>query len=231
MICPKCNATIPDKAVFCPSCGGRVAAPAPVIQQPEDRTVRVRRAAPETVVSTPVVETDRTTQVRPGNSGFQTYIPEEDGWHEPPITMVDKPRYIINFISLLLLVGCLALWVLMPFMAVNTATMGDQPTALALILDDVDYLGDLTEALAYWMSIAAAGGLVLCLACVLLKSRIVTRILAVIAAAPFVFSIVSVAQWAEDFGEFFEFFGIAFWGILAVLLVVAVLGGGWRKRK
>ena len=222
MICPKCNATIPDKAVFCPSCGGRVAAPAPVVPkpEPEDRTVRVRKAAPETVIPVAVPKPEP-----------QTYIPENEGWENPTVTEVDKPRYIINFISLLLLVGCLALWVLMPFMAVNYATMGDQPTALALLLDDVDYLGDLTEALAYWMAIAADGGLVLCLACVLLKSRIVTRILAVIAAAPFVFSIVSVAQWAEDFGEFFEFFGIAFWGILVALLAVAVLGGGWRKRK
>ena len=138
---------------------------------------------------------------------------------------------MINFISLALIIACLALWVLVPFMAVNYSTLADQPTALELLLDDVDYVGELTDALAYWMAIVAAAGLVLCLACVLLKSRIVTRILAVGTLVPFVMSIVNVINWAEDMGDFFEFFGIAFWGVLVTLLVVAVLGGGWRKRQ
>ena len=214
MICQKCNATIPDKAVFCPVCGARIEAPAPVVRKPdplpdEDRTVRVRRAKPEPV----------------------TYVPPQEVWQEDPVPTKEKPRYMINFISLALLVVCLALWVLLPFMAVNDYTLADQPTALALLLDDVDYVGDLTDALAYWMAIVAVGGLVLCLACVVLKSRIVTRVLAAVAVVPFVVAIVNVANWAGDLADFFDFFGIAFWGILAGLLAVAVLGGGWRKRK
>ena len=212
MICQKCNASIPDKAVFCPVCGGKVEAPAPVTPDPlpEDRTVRVRRAAPKADTPDSVV-----------------YIfPEEDA---APVK--EKLRYGIHFISLALLVVCLALWALPPFMAVNYDTLAAQPTALELLLDDVDYVGELTDALAYWLSIGAVGGLVLCLACVLLKSRIVTRVLAVAALAPLVIAIVNVANWAADVGEFFEFFGIAFWGILVALLAVAVLGGGWRKKK
>ena len=213
MICPKCNATIPDKAVFCPGCGARIETPAPVIPKDprieEDRTVRVRRAKPDPV----------------------THHQPEEVLPEDPVVTREKPRYRINFLSLALLVAGLALWVLMPFMAVNNVTLGDPPTALALLLDDVDYVGELTDALAYWMAIAAAAGLVLCLACVVLKSRIVTRILAVGTLVPFAVAITNVAEWAEDLSAFFDFFGIAFWGILPVLAAVAVLGGGWRKKQ
>lgn len=231
MICQKCNTSIPDKAVFCPVCGARIEAPASIVRKPdplpdEDRAVRVRQIEPETAPRIPE-DQDRTVRVRQAKPEPVTHTPPEEVWQEEPA----KPRYMINFISLALLVICLALWVLLPFMAVNNYTLADQPTALALLLDDVDYVGELTDALAYWMAIVAVGGLVLCLACVVLKSRIVTRVLAAIALVPFVVTIVNVASWAADLADFFDFFGIAFWGILAGLLAVAVLGGGWRKRK
>lgn len=218
MVCQKCNASIPEKAVFCPVCGSRVETAVPVGQKeiiPEDRTVRVRRAAPGTAIN------DRPEEI----------FPEEpvSSW-ETQGSSREKPRYMINFISLALLVACLVLWALVPFMAVNYDTLADQPTALALLLDDVDYTGELTDAMGYWIAIVAAVGLVLCLACVLLKSRIMTRVLSVATLAPLVMTIVNVAKWAEDTEEFFDFFGIAFWGILVVMLAVTVLGGGWRKR-
>lgn len=229
MICQKCNATIPDKAVFCPVCGGRVEAPVIQPPEPEDRTVRVRPAKPETVV--PAGDQDRTTQVRRSKPQPETQIPVEDGWKDDPTPTKEKPGYMINFISLGLLVVCIALWVLMPFMAVNIDTLSAQPTALDVLLDNVAYTGNLTDALAYWMAIVTVTGLVLCVACVVLKSRIVTRILAALTAGTFVVSIVNVAKWAVDIREFFEFFGIGFWVILVLLIAVAVLGGGWRKKK
>ena len=229
MICQKCNATIPDKAVFCPECGNRVEAPVVQIPEPEDRTVRVRRAKPETVV--PADDQDRTTQVRRSKPQPEYQDPVEDVWKEDPVFTKEKPGYMINFISLVLLVVCIALWVLLPFMAVNIETLGAQPTALALLLDDVSYTGRLADSLAFWMALVAIAGSVLCLACVVLKSRVVTRILAALTAGAFVVSIVSVAKWAVDIREFFEFFGIAFWGILVALLAVAVLGGSLRKKK
>ena len=229
MICQKCNATIPDKAVFCPECGNRVEAPVVQIPEPEDRTVRVRRAKPETVI--PTDDRDRTTQVRRSKPQPEPQNPVEDVWKEEPVFTKEKPAYMINFISLALLMACIALWVLLPFMAVNLDTLSAQPTALEVLLDDVSYTGQLADALAFWMAIAAIAGVVLCLACVVLKSRIVTRILAALSAGTFVVSIVSVAKWAVDIREFFEFFGIAFWGILVLLAGVAVLGGSLRKKK
>ena len=222
MICHKCNASVPDKAVFCPACGARVEA-IPVVQKKdplpeEDRTVRVRRAVPNSGAVQRIPEVTRE-------------IPPVEVLPEEPVPTWEKPRYRINFISLALIIVCLVLWVLVPFMAVNHYTLGAQPTALALLLDNVNYVGELTDALAYWMAIISAAGLVLCLACVVLKSRFVTRVLAVVTLVPVAVTIVNVARWADDLQDFFDFFGIAFWGILAVLLAVAVLGGGWRKGK
>lgn len=237
MICQKCNASIPDRAAFCPACGGRVEAPAPVPQKKEipfreDRTVRVRRAAPATEVNIPIPEEqDRTVRVRHAKPEPVTYTPPVEWKPEKPESVPGKPSYGINFISMILIVACLVAWALVPFMAVNNATLADQPTALELLLDDVDYVGELTDAMAYWMAIVAAGGLVLCLACTLLKSRVVTRVLAAVTLVPFGMAIVNVIQWAESVEEFIDFFGIAFWVVLVVLLAVLVLGGGWRKRK
>ena len=229
MICQKCNATIPDKAVFCPVCGGRVEVPVVQPPEPEDRTVRVRPAKPETVV--PAGDQNRTTQVRRSKPQGPTHDPVEEVWPEEPEFTKEKPAYMINFISLALLVVCIALWALLPFMAVNIDTLSAQPTALEVLLDNVSYTGSLTDALAYWMAIVTVTGLVLCAACVVLKSRIVTRILAALTAGTYVVAIVNVAKWAVDIREFFAFFGIAFWIIPVALAAVAVLGGGWRKKK
>ena len=229
MICQKCNATIPDKAVFCPACGQKVEAPVARKPESDDRTQRVIQTKPEK--EAPAADQNRTNQVRRGKPQQENPIKEEKVRQEDPVPTKKEPTDLIKFIAPALLLVCIALWALVPFMAVNIETLGAQPTALEVLSGNVSYTGRLTDALAFWMAIMSMAGVVLCLTGMVLKSRIVTRILAALTAGTFAVSVVSVAKWAVDIREFFAFFGIAFWGILLLLIAVAMLGGGRRKKK
>ena len=152
-----------------------------------------------------------------------------DGITEISEKLGDKPSYMINYVSLALIVICLIVWFATPFMAVNYYTFGDQPTALELLQDDVTYIGDLEESAAYKAAVISVIGLALCLACVLCKSRIITRLAAAGTLIPLTKNIIDVMRWADDSEEFMDFFGAAYWCIVIGLVFVLFLGGRLRK--
>lgn len=131
----------------------------------------------------------------------------------------------INYICLVLLIVAAFLGLFAPFGAINYLTMGNQPTALQLIMDDVVYWGEITEAPAYWAAVVAMLGIVVCFIFTVAKRNQATRIVAILTELPLGFLIIQVFSWADDIEEIFDVLGIGFWGILLLLLFVACISG------
>lgn len=228
MFCRKCNAEIQKDSAFCSACGAKVEIdpefnPSAAFKKAGDlsddkgASPKVQAEPDPVVVSVP--KEDRMLSEKLLNDGI-TEISEKLG---------DKPSYMINYVSLALIVICLIVWFATPFMAVNYYTFGDQPTALELLQDDVTYIGDLEESAAYKAAVISVIGLALCLACVLCKSRIITRLAAAGTLIPLTKNIIDVMRWADDSEEFMDFFGAAYWCIVIGLVFVLFLGGRLRK--
>lgn len=126
----------------------------------------------------------------------------------------------INGLCLILLVGCAILWLTAPFVAINLLTLGDQPTALQLVMDDVVYIGELTESTAFWAAIVSIIGIIICLISTLASSYTTTRIVAAITELPMLLAMFEMIAWADDLEELFEALGLGFWGVFILLLIV-----------
>lgn len=126
----------------------------------------------------------------------------------------------INYLCLILLIGCAILWFTAPFIAINLLTLGDQPTALQLVMDDVTYIGELTETSAFWAAIVSIIGILICLISTLASSYTTTRIVAAITELPMLLAMFEMMVWADDLEELFEALGLGFWGVFILLLVV-----------
>lgn len=135
-------------------------------------------------------------------------------------------------VCLVIILICAVLWLVAPFVAVNLLTVGDQPTALQFITDDILYIGDLADSAAFWAAIGSMIGIIVCFICTLAKKNTATRVMAIITEVPMAFSVVETLNWAGgDVEDVFEIAGFGFWGILLLMLVVIVTSGaGSRKR-
>ena len=130
----------------------------------------------------------------------------------------------INYLCLLLLFWCVIMWSIAPFIAINYYTLGNQPTALQLVMDDVTYLGELTESTAYWAAIASIIGIIICLISTIATANGITRFVAVLTELPLVLALYDIANWADDAEELFEALGIGFWSIFILLWIVVFVG-------
>lgn len=126
----------------------------------------------------------------------------------------------INYLCLIFLIGCVIMWCTAPFIAINLLTLGDQPTALQLVMDDVTYIGELTESTAYWAAIASIIGIIICLISTIATANGITRFVAVLTELPLVLALYDMIKWADDAEELFEALGIGFWGVFILLWIV-----------
>ena len=128
------------------------------------------------------------------------------------------------FPMILLVVG-LVLWFLAPFAAVNLLTLGDQPTALQIVTDDILYIGELTDTIAFWAAITSGLGLAVCFISVLAAANRAVRIVALLTELPLGWAIFEFTMWDDGIEEWLDAFGFGFWGIIILLLLVACTSG------
>lgn len=131
-----------------------------------------------------------------------------------------------NTMCIVCLIICVALWFFAPFVAINILTMGDQPSALDFITDNITYIGELTEAPPFWASVGSLIGIVVCLFCAVAKKGFAVRVVAIITELPLFWVMFEMFRWADgNMDDFFEMFGFGYWCILVLLLIVIVLSG------
>lgn len=135
----------------------------------------------------------------------------------------------INYLCLILLIGCAILWFSAPFIAINLLTMGDQPTALQLVMDAVTYIGELTESTAYWAAITSIIGIIICFISAIATAHGATRVVAILTELPLALAMFDMINWADDTEELFEALGPGFWGIFILLFVVICASGNRKK--
>lgn len=126
-------------------------------------------------------------------------------------------------VCLIAIVICAILWFAAPFMAVNLFTMGNQPTALQLVTNDVFALGDITETPAFWAAVISIAGIAICLIGILAKKRILTCIFAVLTDAALVLLVLMMETDLADV------IGLGYIGIVILLLVVICFAPGRKK--
>ena len=127
---------------------------------------------------------------------------------------------------LIVLVICLILWFAAPFMAVNLLTMGDQPTALQLITNDVMIIGKITETNAFWGAVISLIGLVVCLICTIFKKNAATRVIAIITAS--IMALLFATMLNSSYYEPTDVTGFGYIGIFVLLIITAILSSGKR---
>lgn len=151
------------------------------------------------------------------------YISKEPTPESQPATKMN-----ISIVCLLLLIGCVLIWAMAPFVAVNLLTMNNQPSALQLVMKDVLILGDLTQTPAYLAALLSILGIVVCLITTCVAANKVTLGFALATELPLGWVLLEYADYLEYADEWF---GIGFWGIIVIMLVVAIVSGLTPSRK
>ena len=128
-----------------------------------------------------------------------------------------------NYLSLCILAVCTILWCTAPFAAVNLLTWGDQPTALQIVTGNLPYIGELTETVVFWAAIVSAAGIVVCFISASTAAGRVTKIAAILTEVPLGLVMLEYGIRADGVGEWLQAFGMGFWGISILLLVVACI--------
>lgn len=130
-------------------------------------------------------------------------------------------------ICLAAIIICAFLWFAAPFIAVNLLTLGDQPTGLQFITDDIDYIGEMTESPTFWCTVAALIGIVICFILIILKKTRGTLIAALLTEIALMVAFVNAFNWVvlDEEEDLFDAFGAGFWGIAILILIVILLSG------
>lgn len=224
MKCEKCGGLISEDSAFCPLCGGKVAAgsnsscPAGFMKA-GNLTDSVHQSDAVETSPVPIAVTfpkeDRRTSAAPlsGDNAVPFQSPNQSTAHA------------INFFSLMLIVVCLVAWFSAPFMAINILTLGDQPTALELLQEDVIYIGDLKKTEAYEAAMVSIIGISICAVCVLCESAVFTRVVAACTLYPISKNIIDAMRLVDNSEEVQYFFGAAYWIIFASLILILIFGG------
>ena len=134
----------------------------------------------------------------------------------------NKKKNMRNWLIILMLAVCVVLWFIAPFVAINYAGWGDQPTALQLVTGDFFYIGDLEESSAFWVAIITIVGIVVCLITEWIEKNKWTVATAVITEIPLLYVLYEMLQWADDGEELMEILGIGFWMIMIIVLLIIV---------
>ena len=129
-----------------------------------------------------------------------------------------------QIISILLLMACLVLWCSQPFMAINMMTLDDQPAAADLFGEELAQYFDLSDTPPYWTAL----GVIICIAIALTAAFIdltgVKQSAALLGEFPLIWGFHQMYLWTKGSDYLFDTVGIGFWGIAALLIIVALLG-------
>ena len=126
----------------------------------------------------------------------------------------------INMLGLILLIGCIILWFTAPFVAVNRLTLGDQPSALQIVFDDVVHVGDLSQTAAFWSSIISILGIIFCLIYIISGQNKQAYFIAILTEIPLAVVMFDVLSWMDNMEMVFKKLGFGYWGICILLLTV-----------
>lgn len=220
--CKMCGAELEDQHQFCHSCGSRWEAAESI----HDGDSLSNTASEDTIIckncgKPTVTYSSICSHCGKPNGGSKTVITPKQTYSSTKSYSSSRYREI-NSLCLILIIFCAIIWAAVPFAAINRLTFGDQPTALQLLMDDVLYIGELTESATFWAAIISLIGIVICFCCTLMAANGVTRAVAVLTELPLLWTMYEACQWAYDAEEFFEILGIGYWGILLLLGIVAI---------
>lgn len=150
-------------------------------------------------------------------------VPAAPVYH--PATHIPKERSAatIKPIPLIALIVCAILWLAAPFMAVNLLTMGEQPTALQLVTDDVMMIGEIAETPAFWAAVISIIGIGVCLLFTITKKGIVVRVFSILTDIVLVIAVLAMSDF-----ELSDTIGLGYVGIFVLLLVACFTAG--RKK-
>lgn len=136
-----------------------------------------------------------------------------------------------EWVCLVALILCIVLWLFAPFLAINRITLDEQPSALQVVIDDVTYFGERSSSSLFWATVVSLIGIFVGFLCVFIKRGVVLRITAIVTDVYLVYSVIvtwGFDRWryTEDMGVVAEYIiracGFGYWGILFLLLIVAV---------
>jgi len=148
------------------------------------------------------------------------YQPQPVPAHRPAQQSAAGVKMAVCLIAMLVSV---ILWFAAPFMAVNILTMGNQPTALQLVADDVILMGNIADTPAFWAAVVSIVGIAVCVISILAKKKAVTIIFAVLTEIVLVLAVV-IMEYDPT-----ETLGFGYVAIFILLLVALFLAPGRKK--
>ncbi|MBQ2857703.1 MAG: hypothetical protein IJE78_11415 [Bacteroidaceae bacterium] len=127
-----------------------------------------------------------------------------------------------NIISIILVIAAALAWMAAPFIAITGYQKGDQLSALAILIGDFTMIGEVYETRQFWVAVAAAICMVVCLICLCKKAGGAARVSALICDGIMSLILVQVYNVSYNFAEGLEdFIGSGFWIIFVLMLIVA----------
>ena len=128
-------------------------------------------------------------------------------------------------ICLIAIILSAVLWLFAPFMAINLATLDEQPAALQYVLGNVFVIGNLYRSPTFISAVTALISIIICFICILSSKMTLARIIAAIPLFPMLYAIYYFVEWFEEYDIIFHAFGFGYWFILILLLVILFFGG------
>lgn len=127
-----------------------------------------------------------------------------------------------NILSIILVIAAAFAWVAAPFIAITGYQMGDQLSALAILIGDFTMIGEVYETRQFWVAVAAAICMVICFICLCKKAGGAARVSALICDGIMSLILVQVYNVSSNFLEgLADFIGSGFWIIFILMLIVA----------
>lgn len=224
--CENCGASLSENAKFCSACGSpcgnkEAEEPRKFCQNCGSKLEYNDLFCPECGEPCCTLEEYENGMANGEKSSANTFSSNNDD--------NSAPSSGINWMCLILLAGCVIFWLTAPFIAINILTLGNQPTALQLVMDDVTYIGELTESTAFWAAVISIVGIIICFISTIASAHTATRIVAAVTELPLVLAMVDMINWADDIEELFDALGPGFWGIFILLFAVICASGNRKK--
>lgn len=212
--CGSCGGELSETAKFCHVCGAPCSG---AVRQPENACRYCgARLEPDDMFCPECGKPRRTSGEVESTIPGGMSVPKADG-------EVQSERS--RTACLILLAGCVFLWLAAPFIAVDYFSLGSQPTALQILLEDYVSLGDEVVSMAFWAALIPIFGITVCFISTIARAYTATRVVAIAAELPMLYAIFAASSWTDDFEEFFAMLGLGFWGMFILLLAVICIVG------
>ena len=143
--------------------------------------------------------------------------------NDPIFPTAHKRHSQVNIFCLLLIFCCILLWLFAPLAAINYLSLGDQSTGWYLLSGEdyeLDYLKDST---IFKLEVFVLVGVVLCFLIELTGKQMAVRIVSILTVFVQIITVICMFNWLEgDMDYFREAFGLGFWGIAVLLVLVSI---------